>query len=184
MVLPLALNAYAPVIRQLNPSSSFFSNFNAQYEGFPRAAIQSKSWDKWTEWRLYGDARCVPYAPCGGRETVKFIDKSYHRAIKCSIVGGLAGFFWAPAWGVAAGCAKIGAQLKGYDVVFKRLTVGGDSGDGIVPMNSQFYPNLPPEYQFTIRDGDSHVGVLKGTDKSAGVAATVLNFRFGVPLRP
>lgn len=183
VVLPLALNATAPVVRELHPRSSFFASFNSVPESFPRGAIQSKSWDKWTEWRLYGDLKCHPYFSCGGRSTVKFIDRSYHSAIKCAVVGGLAGFFWAPAWGVAAGCAKIGAQLKGYDLVFKRLTVGNDSGDGIVPLNSQFYPNVPSNQQFTILDGDSHVGVLRGVDKSGPRTAQAMNELFLVPLR-
>ena len=103
----------------------------------------------------------------------KFADQGYHGSIKCAIVGGLVGFFWHPAWGVAAECAKLAAQLNGYDEVYKRLTVGGDIGDGIVLLGSQMYPAVSSELQFTIADGDSHVGVLRGTDMSGPVVILV-----------
>jgi hypothetical protein len=102
-------------------------------------------------------------------------------AIKCAVVGGIAGLFWHPSWVVAAGCAKLAAQLKGADAVYKRLTVGSDSGDGIVPMNSQYYPNA--NRQYLIGDGDSHAGVLRGVDRSGPKVLAALSEVFGVPIR-
>lgn len=181
LLVPFALNSGSPVIREMNPHDGFWSAFNAVPESFPRAGIQSKSWDKWSGWRMWGDSRCSPLVYCGGRATAKFVDQRYHFAIKCAVVGGIAGLFWHPSWVVAAGCAKLAAQLKASDGVYKRLTVGGDSGDGIVPLNSQYYPNANRQYQ--IPDGDSHVGVLRGVDKSGPQVLAALSDVFRVPLR-
>ncbi|MGI8401122.1 MAG: esterase/lipase family protein [Gemmatimonadaceae bacterium] len=181
---PLAFNGSAPVAAELRPTSSYRATLNSPAEVFPRASIQSQSWDKWTEWRLYGDMHGAPYAGAmGGRGWVKFIDHEYHYAIDCAVIGALGGLWWPAAWYIASGCAKLAAQVKGYDLVFKRLTVGGDHGDGIVPLASQKYPNLSAGRQFTIGDGDSHVGVLRGTDRSGSQIVNALNLVFGVPHR-
>lgn len=181
MIVPFAVNAASPVIAELNPHGGFWGTFNAAPESFRRAGIQSNSWNKWSGWRMWGDSRCTPIVWCGGRATVKFTDQRYHFAIKCAVVGGIAGFFWHPSWAVAAGCAKLAAQLKGSDLVYKRLTVGEDSGDGIVPLNSQYYPNA--DRQYPIGDGDSHVGVLRGVDKSGPQVRLALKEVFGVAVR-
>lgn len=134
--------------------------------------------ERWTFFRIIGD---LTGAGGGGRPAVKRADKTYHRAIDCAIIGGLTGFFWAPSWRVAAGCALVAVSLKGVDLLYKRLTVPGESGDAVVPGHSQLYPNVAGQFEFAVHDADSHVGVLKNQSTSAPVISLSITRTFGLP---
>jgi pimeloyl-ACP methyl ester carboxylesterase len=174
----MALNSNYPVVYDIQPNSPFLGGMNTSYEGFTRAGVQDYSWDKWTFFRIIGD---FGGAAGGGRPAVKRADKTYHRAIDCAIIGGLTGFFWHPSWRVAAGCAAVAASLKGVDLLYKRITVPGESGDAVVPGHSQLYPNLGSQFQFAVHDADSHVGVLKSTSISLPVIVASMRNTFGLP---
>jgi hypothetical protein len=69
-------------------------------------------------------------------------------------------------WRAAAGCAADGAFLMLFDNIYRRFTepnpIDDDNyGDGIVPGWSQRYPNIPPQDQYPVHDGPSHVGETK-----------------------
>jgi pimeloyl-ACP methyl ester carboxylesterase len=169
------------VLGEMTPNNSFYGNLNAGYEPFPRAAVIDQAWDKWTEWRLYGDFRCRLYTECDGRHVVALIDKTYHRYLKCAVIGGIFSFFIPGAGTVAAACALSAANLKGYDLLYKRLSVGSDHGDAVVPVHSQRYPNLDTGGQFYVFDSDSHVGVTQSTRQTGPSIATALNQRLFIP---
>jgi hypothetical protein len=66
--------------------------------------------------------------------------------------------------------------MKGYDLIYKRLSVGHDSGDGIVPLGSQRYPTVTdPEGQFVVPDADSHVGVTSSTGQTGPKIADAIH---------
>jgi len=165
----------------MTPNNSFYSGLNAGAEPFPRAAVINQAWDKWTEWRIYGDWTCQLYTECDGRHVVARIDKTYHRYLKCAVIGGIFSFFIPGAGSVAAACALSAANLKGYDLIYKRLSVGNDHGDGVVPVHSQRYPNLDGGGQFTVLDSDSHLGETRSTRQTGISIANAINQRLGIP---
>lgn len=185
-----------PVLRQMTPGSSFHSQINGRGDPFPHAAVVNVAWNKWTPWRLMGDKRyCgsvqsangVPYyvgprtPNCGdlSRLFVDGVDKTYHRYIKCSIVGGILGFVLPGGHAVAALCAKNAAGLKVPDLVYRRLSVGTRRGDGVVPEESQNYPD--GSQPFIVPDGDSHLGVTHSRFRTGFQIGLAMNRRMGVP---
>jgi pimeloyl-ACP methyl ester carboxylesterase len=175
----LALNASIPSILDIQPNSGFLSTMNATPETFLRAGVQNYSWNKWTFFRILGDTFGTDG---GGRRYVKTVDTWYHRSLDCAVVGGLAGFFWQPAWQVGAGCAMVAAGLKGVDDVWKQITVpGSEQGDAVVPGHSQLYPNVASTFQFGVYDADSHTGVLKQSSTSVNRIATAITITFTLP---
>jgi pimeloyl-ACP methyl ester carboxylesterase len=179
LLTELSLNTAYPVLYDIRPGSTFLNSMNAVPEGFLRAGVQNYSWDKWTFYRLIGDWNG---AGGGGRATVRRVDKSYHRALDCAVIGGLTGFFYAPAWQVAGLCARVAAGLEGVDLLWKYLSVPGESGDCVVPGHSQLYPNVSSVNQFGVLDADSHVGVLKSGSTSVPVIARAITQTFSLPL--
>lgn len=174
IVAPLALNAADPVIADDRPGSSFLRSLNTGYEPYFRAGVQNYSWDRWTEFLLIGNKFGM------GRALVKDADKSYHRSIDCAIISGIVGFFWAPSWTLTSVCATVAADLRGYDLVYKRLTVPGESGDALVPGSSQIYPNAASYAQFAVHDADSHLGVLAGNSSTEPQIDNAISQIFGV----
>lgn len=181
ILAPVIIHASSPVMDEMTVHNSFYSNLNYGSEPFPRAAVIDKSWDKWTEWRLYGDFHCAMYSECDGRHVVARADRTYHRYLKCAVIGGIFSFFIPGAGAVAEVCGSSAAQMKGYDLLYKRLSVGHDSGDGIVPVGSQRYPNLDSGGQFYVGDSDSHLGVTSSTAQTGPQIALAINKRVGVP---
>lgn len=178
---PIIVHSSSPVTDETTVHNAFHANLNGGYEPFPRAAVINQSWDKWTEWRLYGDSHCALYTECDGRHVVARADRTYHRYLKCAVAGGIFSFFIPGAGAVAAVCGSSAARMKGYDLIYKRLSVGHDSGDGIVPLGSQRYPNLDTGGQFYVPDSDSHLGVTSSTRQTGPAIATAINNRVGVP---
>jgi hypothetical protein len=168
-------------VGEMTPNNSFYSLLNSGSEPFPRAAVIDQAWDKWTAWRLYGDFRCPLYTECDGRHVVATVDKTYHRYLKCAVIGGIFGFFIPGAGTVAAACGLSAAQMKSYDLIYKRLSVGSDHGDAVVPIHSQKYPNLDTGGQYYVLDSDSHVGVTQSTKQTGPTIATALNQRLFIP---
>ena len=84
---------------------------------------------------------------------------------------------------VATACGLSAAHLKGFDLVFKRLTVGNDHGDGIVPVHSQRYPNLDSGGQFLVVDSDSHLGETRSIKQTGPAIGNALNQRLGIPIQ-
>ena len=174
IVAPMALNSRNPVVADDRPGSPFLGSLNAGYEPYLRAGVQDYSWDRWTEFLLVGNMFGM------GRALVKDADKSYHRSIDCAVISGILGFFWAPSWTLTSVCATVAADLRGYDLVYKRLTVPGESGDAFVPGSSQLYPNAPGYAQYAVHDADSHVGVLAGNSSTEPTIEQALTKTFGL----
>lgn len=170
-----------PVLGEMTPHNPFYSNLNAAYEPFPRAAVINQAWDRWTEWRLFGDFRCRLYTECDGRHVVAAVDRTYHRYLKCAVIGGIFSFFIPGAGAVAKVCGTSAATLSGLDAVYRRLSVGNDHGDGIVPVGSQRYPNVDNGGQFYVIDSDSHVGVTQSTRQTGPGIANALIQRIRIP---
>lgn len=141
-----------------------------------------QAWDRWTEWRLYGDFRCQLYTECDGRHVVAAVDRTYHRYLKCAVIGGIFSFFIPGAGTVAAACGASAANMSALDAIYKRLSVGNDHGDAIVPVHSQLYPGLGSSGQFYVFDSDSHVGVTQSTQQTGPGIANAINVRIGVPI--
>lgn len=181
ILAPVIVHASSPVMDEMTVHNGFYSNLNYGPEPFPRAAVIDKSWDKWTEWRLYGDFHCAMYSECDGRHVVARVDRTYHRYLKCAVIGGIFSFFIPGAGAVAEVCGSSAAQMKGYDLLYKRLSVGHDSGDGIVPVGSQQYPNVGSSGQFIVGDADSHLGVTSSTSQTGPAIARAINLRVGTP---
>lgn len=174
IIQPMALNAFAPVIVDDRPGSVELTRLNNGYEPYIKAGVQNYSWDRWTEWLLLGQATGQ------GRALVKDADKTYHRSIDCAIISGIVGIFWAPSLKVASVCAVVAADLHGYDMAYKRLTVPGESGDALVPGSSQLYPNAPSNAQYAVLDADSHLGVLAGNSSTVPQIKFALSRSFGL----
>ncbi len=169
------------VLGEMTPHDPFYSNLNAGSEPFPRAAVINQAWDRWTEWRIWGDARCRLYTACDGRHWVAGVDRTYHRYLKCAVIGGIFSFFIPGAGSVAQACGSSAAALRGLDAGYRRLSVGNDHGDGIVPVTSQRYPNVDNGGQFYVFDSDSHVGVTQSTGQTGRGIANAMHERISVP---
>lgn len=181
ILAPIIVHSSSPVTDESTVHNGFYANLNNGSEPFAHAAVINKSWDKWTEWRLYGDFHCALYTECDGRHVVARADRTYHRYLKCAVVGGIFAFFIPGAGPVAAVCGSSAAQMKGYDLIYKRLSVGHDSGDGIVPLGSQQYPSRYGAGQYVVPDADSHLGVTASTGQTGPRIADAIHQQVGVP---
>jgi pimeloyl-ACP methyl ester carboxylesterase len=182
-ILDQFINQSGAVLSEMTPNNPYYANLNAGSEPFPRAAVIDQAWDKWTEWRLLGDwtVLCPTlYSGCDGRHVVATIDKTYHRYLKCAVIGGIFGFFIPGAGTVAFACAASAANLKGWDLIYKRLSVGNDHGDGVVAVHSQRYPNLDTGGQFMVLDSDSHLGSTRSILQTGPQIANGINQRIGI----
>lgn len=174
-----------PVLHEMTPGSSFHQQINGRGDpNYVGVAIVNEAWDKWTEWRLIGDHKyCTgDYSPnCGdqGHRFVNTVDKTYHRDIKCAVVGGFLGIVLPGAGAAALACAREAAGLKVLDMIYKRVSVGRDHGDGIVASNSQTYPNSP--YRYVVPDADSHLGVTHAQDRTGRRIADAIHSTYNVP---
>jgi hypothetical protein len=79
-----------------------------------------------------------------------------------SVVSGILGFFWQPAWWATKVSAVAVGWIQSVNWIFN-AGVGADAvgGDGIVGLTSQQYPNVTASRQYFVMDGDTHVGVQK-----------------------
>jgi hypothetical protein len=181
-ILDPLINQTGAVLNEMTPHNPYYTNLNAGSEPFARAAVINQAWDKWTAWRIYGDWTCqVMYSECDGRHVVATVDKTYHRYLKCAVIGGIFSFFIPGAGSVAAACALSATSLKSWDLIYKRLSVGNDHGDGVVAVHSQRYPNLDEGGQFLVLDSFSHLGETRSNTQTGPAIAAALNGRFGAP---
>lgn len=180
--------AQKPVLTEMTPHNSFHGFINSRGDPVLHAAVVNQAWERWTMWRLIGDRKYCgqgqlgPIAPnCGdlGRNYVNATDKAYHRYIKCAVVGGILGFVLPGGHAVAAACGLNAAGMRGVDWVYHRVSVGSDQGDGIVPVNSQKYPDGSIPY--TAYDSDSHIAETHSQNRTGPQIANALRLRIGVP---
>lgn len=168
-----------PVTAELVPNSDLQNSLNSANEGyFLRAAVVNLSWDKWTEWRLWGDRKCPSNSTActTGRQRVKMVDNAYHLYLKCAVVSGIFAIFHPSIGAITRACASGAAELKSFDLIYKRLSVGSARGDALVPEWSQRYPNVPDDDQFVVQDADSHLGVTNSTQLTGpGIRAALIN---------
>jgi hypothetical protein len=187
-VLEPILDHSLPVVGQLDPSNPVHDILtNRGDQAFPHAAVTNKTWNKWTEWRLVGDSKFCGAsisANCGdqSRAFVNSVDKTYHQLIKCGVVGGILGFVIPGGHAVAAICARQAAGLLALDLIYKKVTVGNDQGDGVVPLHSQRYPGDPGPFQ--VDDGDAHTSATHAQFKTGQQISNAINNRMGVPVVP
>lgn len=158
-VLPFAKIIYddntSAVREDLRPNSFFQAGLNSTYEAFPRVGIQSYSKKLWVEWRLAGDGSG---GPAKGREMYRKANGLFISNTACATVGWLIG-----AGSTATKCAIRAGGMLAVTGLWNYTTARLGKTDGIVPGNSQVYPNALQNYD--IRNGDSHVGETK-SDKT------------------
>jgi hypothetical protein len=189
IVGPVLFATNNPVLWQMSPNNSFYQSVNSQPDGCPHAAIIDRAWDKWTEWRLLGDTYGCgdpSLRDCGheGRRYVQSVDKGYHVALDCSVTSGLLGIIFQNNYSqrISSYCAAIAAELVAFDAIYKRLSVGHEHGDGVVPESSQTYPSSPG-LQFLADDSDSHLGETHSTEHTGLALVQAMN-RLGMGSRP
>jgi pimeloyl-ACP methyl ester carboxylesterase len=184
---PILLRQGVPVLQEMSTGAPFHSMINSRGDAAYRVAgVQNQIWNRWTMWRLIGDAEGCgdpqPFVSCDGysRRAVTAIDKNYHHFIVCSVVSGFLGIVWSGARDVARGCASNAAWLRAVDFAYLRLSVGNGTGDGVVPLFSQYYPGAATYYQVLVDDSDSHIGETKSQMTANGIA-TAINRSVGTP---
>ena len=74
----------------------------------------------------------------------------------------------------------IAISLDRTDLLWNRLTVGSQQGDGVVPLASQRYPSGALEH--VAADPVSHTGQID-TDRSAAAIKRVLQVNVGIQIR-
>jgi hypothetical protein len=99
--------------------------------------------------------------------------------LKCAVVSGLFGIVWPGARSTARGCATNAGTMAAIDYAYKRLSVGSDHGDGIVPEHSQIYPGST--VQILNDDSNSHIGETRSR-KSMNAIATAISRAARVPI--
>jgi hypothetical protein len=187
VLAPILVHHANPILDQMVTGSAFQSEINSRGNAFPVAGIQNRAWDRWTEFRLWGDSRrcgnvVVDCGDGGGRSYVQTADKSYHLFIKCAVVSSMFGFVWPGAWRVARACGFGAAALRTVDLQYRALSVGNSHGDGIVPEWSQYFPGAAPNAQFLADDSDSHLGETSSGRYTGGRITEAMRSTFGVPL--
>lgn len=182
----LADNA-VPVLQEMGTNAAFHNTINGRGDAaFRVAGVQNQIWNRWTLWRLLGDhQQCVQplFISCDdySRRYVNAADKTYHHYIDCSVIGGLFGFVWPQSFGVAAGCAKNAGTMIAIDYAYRHLSVGSGTGDGVVPLWSQYFPGAPNVNQILVDDSDSHLGETKSKTTAQGIVIAI-NRAMGIPL--
>lgn len=161
-----------PVFDDLRPGSSFQHQLNGYPETFPRVGIQHFPKKLWVEWRLYGDNNDVPDGVNGGRREAKRANAVFLTNTACGVVGWLIGFA-APAGRCATRAGGMLATTAFWNVLTARL----GKTDGIVPGQSQIYPNALRN--ITIPNGDSHVGETR-SEKTRDALRTSLSINMQV----
>lgn len=183
---PILLDNTIPVLQEMGTNAAFHSTINGRGDAtFRTAGVQNQIWNRWTLWRILADnQQCVPqpFISCDdySRRYVNGVDKLYHHYIDCSITSGLLGFIWPPSWSAAAGCAKNAGRLIALDYAYRHLSVGNGTGDGVVPLWSQYFPGAPAVNQILVDDSDSHLGETKSKATAGGIV-TALNRVMNVP---
>jgi pimeloyl-ACP methyl ester carboxylesterase len=146
----------------LLPGSSALQNLNARNEPFLRAGITNNVQGRFKWARLVGDFTEGPSEVGLGRSLQSKISSVFLNLRHCSHM------WWL---GPAAGfCKLIYLHVLLFDETFQHYIDPQNSGsDGVVTDPSQTYPNTPTSsgqgapLNFTIADGESHVGALKST---------------------
>ena len=180
IIAPILARQGVPVLQEMSTGSAFHSTINSRGDAAYRVAgVQNQIWNRWTEWRVIGDHETCgdpqPFVNCDGysRRAVNAVDKNYHHFIVCSVVSGFLGIVWPGARDVARGCASNASWLRAIDYAYLHMSVGNGTGDGIVPLFSQYYPGAATYYQVLVDDSDSHIGETKSQVTANGIAAAI-----------
>lgn len=176
-VIDLA-EAYGPgnASSDLQPNSYGILALNAANEPFIRGGVQNRIEGRFKWARLYGDSDHNPEEPFGGRWAQRVTSEFFLFLRHCH-----------NAWwlGASSECGVLYSTILHLDESFERHIDPGHYGsDGIVTMPSQVYPNTPstvgPPRNWTITNGDSHVGALKTTFVRDAILVRILPF-YGLP---
>lgn len=154
----------APLFGEMEPGSPFMQTLNSTGETYDRFGIQSSVWARWRPWHLMGDLRkgCYPEQPCGGRALARTADRTFKRLIGTGILFWLWGYWEPSLQGTAIVFFTSAGVMYAMDYVWNKATSPDDGfSDAVIPRYSQIYPNAPPQNQFEIPDGPSHVGETK-----------------------
>lgn len=165
---PYGVDDLSPVSGQMVPNSAFQGYLNSQPENFRRVGIQQHTRQKWQSYRVIADLSCPgPELNCGGRKTVRSVDRVYKGLVGTSILSGIVSFVFPPVaiitGPVAYATGAAAAVIYGVDKAWDMVTSGWQGSDGVVPNSSQSYPGA--EHQEVVRDADSH-DAAKKSDKA------------------
>ncbi|HEX8452991.1 MAG TPA: alpha/beta hydrolase [Longimicrobium sp.] len=167
------IDAMWPVAHQMVPGSAYLQTLNSASEGWRKISMEQHTSQRWAFWRVYKDLNCYgPEAPCGGRDAVRKLDKTYKNLIAQTVVTGILGFViqGLHTYTVIYGMAVAG--LNAMDWIWDAVTSPGDGSDGVVPNRSQEYPGA--NRREIITNADSHDAAKKSVDKAISRLKQVL----------
>jgi pimeloyl-ACP methyl ester carboxylesterase len=164
--------------RDLQPNSPALQALNSTTERFLRGGVQNTIDGRFKWARLYGDKNHNPEEPWGGRHLQRITSEFFLKMRHCHNA------WWFPGSSV---CGVVYSAILHLDEAFERHIDPTHSGsDGIVTYPSQIYPNtyspVGPPRNFRIKDGDSHVGVLKTAAVREAILRQILPF-YGLPTK-
>lgn len=164
----------------LKPRSAALNALNSTTENFIRAGIGNNVLGRFKWARLSGDKDHNPEEIWGGRY-VQLVTNFFFLSLRsCKKQWWLGSDHTFP-------CAQVYSTILHLDDAFERFVDPAHKGsDGIVPNPSQLYPNtyspVSSALNFSIRDGDSHVGALKTVAVREAILRQALP-RYGLPLK-
>ena len=160
----------SPAMQNLRPDSRAIQDVNVP-ESFPRYGITNEIPRRWALARVGGD-----FFANNGESVVSSVKKVYNVAVTGSVIG----FFFGVLPGAAF--ATVAVVMNATDLLWNRLTVGSQQGDGVVPLASQRYPGATAIYVTPQADVVSHTAQID-TPQSARSIRRVLEINVGVPVR-
>jgi pimeloyl-ACP methyl ester carboxylesterase len=161
----LGIDDVWPVSHQMVPHSPYLQWLNSRHEGWRKISIEQHTQQRWAFWRVIKDLSCHgPEAPCGGREAVRKLDKTYKNLVAKTVVTGVLGFVVPGLHSYTVVYVMAVAALNAMDWIWDRVTSPGDGSDGVVPNQSQIYPNA--NRREVILNADSHDAAKKSLDKA------------------
>ena len=172
----LAAAFTSPAMADLRPNSSAINAVKNGKESFPRYGIQQVIDTRWAIAEVAGDMGMSN----NGRATRALMRDMFRVGVATSVIGGLASFIpgaAAIAGPIGAAGAFIAHALDTTDRWWTRITVGSQSGDGVVPYNSQVYTGAIRNYRST--EPVSHTAEVD-SKKSANAIGVILRDNVGV----
>jgi pimeloyl-ACP methyl ester carboxylesterase len=137
--------------------------------GFAKVSLVSQAPRRWLVFRMYADSRCNPEekVKCvGGREQAHRTNRLVKHLKKRVILGSLMTLTLAlvDPWKAYEELEHTGvtfgrlAAILAVDRLWRNIVSKDAHSDGIVPVESQWYPNVPRDPRWYIPGADSHVG--------------------------
>lgn len=171
----LSVGVGTPAMRDLRPGSSAIAEVNNGEEGnLPRFGIQHTIRTRWAVAQVAGD-----FLASNSGERARAVVRDVHAiAVATAFIGGVASIFVPWVAPIAAAAAYVAVTLNVADLLWTRITVGNDQGDGVVQYQSQLYPDAtfnyralnPVSHTGEIDTKTSSLSISRVLEQNAGVA--------------